>query len=297
MTLTVRAPAKVNLALQVGQRRPDGYHDLTTVFMAVDLFDHVSLDDRSDGRIAVDIGGEGAALVPQNGTDLAGRAAALLKARCGRPDLGARLVVDKAIPVAAGLAGGSADAAATLRGCNALWGLGLADAELAALAAELGADVPFSLLGGVALGTERGDRLAVLPCLGSYHWVFALAEAGLRTPAVFAEYDRLGLAPAAQPLTSLVAALADDDQAAVGAALANDLQPAALSLRPELAETLATGAARDGVLGAVLAGSGPTCAFLCASAGAADEVAASLPSLPQVASTRVARGPAPGATA
>jgi len=200
------------------------------------------------------------------------------------------------------MAGGSADAAAALRACDELWKLGLGDDVLMELAAELGADVPFALLGGVALGVGRGDLLTPLPCQGTYWWVFALAHKGLSTPAVFAKHDELFPGGRHSPMQNnqtslgdLTDALAVGDIAGAGAALTNDLTNAAIALRPEIGETLAAGAALDGVMGAVLDGSGPTCAFLCDTPDAADEVAARLPELPQVASTRVARGPASGA--
>lgn len=295
------AHAKVNLRLRCSPRRPDGYHDLTTVFMAVGLADRLTCAGLP-GRIEVAVYGEGAHLVPPDGTDLAGRAASLLRARYGNPDLGVKLTIDKAIPVAGGMAGGSADAAAALRACNDLWGLGLRDDALMELGAELGADVPFALLGGVALGLGRGDLLTPLPCRGDYQWVFALAEQGLGTKEVFAKYDELfPNGPDCQApddragLDGLAEALAAGDIAATGAALANDLVAAAIALRPQIGETLAAGAALDGVAGAVLDGSGPTCAFLCETTDAADAVAAKLPELPQVASTRLAAGPTAGA--
>lgn len=299
----VGAPAKVNLTLRVGPRRPDGYHQLATVFMAVGLADQVTCTPLDDGRIVVDISGEGAALLPRDGTDLTGRAAALLRARYGHPGLGVHLQVDKAIPVAAGMAGGSADAAAALRGCNDAWDLGVDDDGLDALAAELGADVPFALMGGVAYGLGRGDKLVPLPCTGQYHWVLALAHEGLSTARVFAAHDALVAAVEATGDTphsglaatgNLVVALGIGDAARLGAQLANDLTDAAISLRPELGDTLRAGAAMPGVLGAVLSGSGPTCAFLC-DPDAAEDVAARLPALPQVAGTRLVVGPVGGA--
>jgi len=292
--LVFRAPAKVNLGLCSSSRQPDGYHALVTVFMAVDMADTVTINTMS-GRIEVEISGEGAGLIPADSTDLTGRAAALLRDRFGNPDLGARLVVDKAIPVAGGMAGGSADAAAALRACNELWGLDVTEDDLMALAAELGADVPFALLGGVALGVGHGDVVTPLPAAGSYHWVFALAHQGLRTPEVFAKYDEMFTADhEARPLDNLIEVLTSGDAYLVGCHLVNDLTPAAVALRPEIGETLAFGAGLPGVVGAVLAGSGPTCAFLCETPKAADEAAARLPELPQVASTRVASGPASG---
>ncbi|MCL2782400.1 MAG: 4-(cytidine 5'-diphospho)-2-C-methyl-D-erythritol kinase [Propionibacteriaceae bacterium] len=294
--LIYRAPAKVNLGLRCSSRRPDGYHNLTTVFMAVELIDTLTCTPLP-GRIEVNISGEGAGLIPTDGTDLTGRAAALLRDRFGDPGLGARLVVDKAIPVAGGMAGGSADAAAALRACNDLWSLGVSDDELTGLAIELGADVPFALLGGVALGVGRGDVLTPIPVRGSYHWVFALAHQGLSTPEVFAKYDEITIEPhEARSMDDLIEVLASGDASLIGPHLANELTPAAVALRPEIGETLAFGAALPGVAGAVLDGSGPTCAFLCQTPKAADEAAARLPELPQVMSTRVAGGPALGVT-
>jgi len=295
-TLTYRAPAKVNLGLRCSSRQPDGYHHLTTVFMAVWVADTITCTSLP-GRVEVAVSGEGAGLIPADGTDLTGRAATLLRVRFGNPGMGARLVVDKAIPVAGGMAGGSADAAAALRACNELWNLGVSDDDLTALAAELGADVPFALLGGVALGVGHGDVLTPLPVDGTYHWVFALAHQGLRTPAVFAKYDEMFPGDhEASTLDGLIEVLTSGDASLLGHQLVNELEPAAVALRPEIGETLAFGAALPGVVGAVLSGSGPTCAFLCETPKAADEAAARLPELPQVSSTRVASGPASGVT-
>jgi len=294
--LVFRAPAKVNLGLRCSSRQPDGYHRLTTVFMAVELADTLTVSTLP-GRIEVEISGEGAGLIPTDGTDLTGRAVALLRDRFGDSTMGVRLMVDKAIPVAGGMAGGSADAAAALRACNDLWELGVGDDDLMALATELGADVPFALLGGVALGVRRGDLLTALPGQGMYHWVFALARQGLSTPAVFAKYDEMfSGGHDAGPLDDLIEVLTSGDASQLGPHLVNELTPAAVALRPELGDTLAFGATLPGVVGAVLDGSGPTCAFLCETQEAADEAAARLPGLPQVASTRVAGGPVNGVT-
>ncbi|MCL2783255.1 MAG: 4-(cytidine 5'-diphospho)-2-C-methyl-D-erythritol kinase [Propionibacteriaceae bacterium] len=296
MTL-VHAPAKVNLLLGcLNQPRPDGYHELRTVFMAVNLIDELICETLPNGRIKVVVSGAQAHLVPPDGSDLAGRAAALLRQRLGRQDLGVRLWIHKAIPVAGGMAGGSADAAAALRGCNDLWGLDADNDTLMTLGAELGADVPFALLGGVALGTNRGDQLTPLPVQGIYHWVFALAKRGLSTAAVFRCFDTINHAPSPNVEEPLLAALASGDAIAVGQSLHNDLTDAACHLRPALANTLVLGRQLDGVLGAVLSGSGPTCAFLCESADAATTVAQTLKSLPQVHDARIAVGPAPGTT-
>lgn len=295
--MTARAYAKVNARLSVGPPRADGFHDLVNVFHAVSLFDEVTV--RPAARLSVVVHGRAAGEVPDGPDNLAARAALLLAERTGVTPA-VELVIHKAIPVAGGMAGGSADAAAALVACDALWGTGLEPAELRALGADLGSDVPFALLGGTAVGYGRGERLTPVPASGRFQWVFALAEGGLSTPAVYAECDRLRAAtcvPAAPPVPDdeLIHALAAGDTRAVGARLANDLQDAALSLRPDLAATLAAGRAEDGVLGALVSGSGPTCAFLVDSADRADRVAESLNRSGTCAGAVRADGPAPGA--
>ena len=186
--LTARAPAKLNLQLSVGLLRPDGYHDLATIFHAVSLFDEVTV--RPAGRVTVRVAGEGAGEVPGGRGNLAVRAANALRKAAGIRD-GAEISIGKRIPVAAGLAGGSADAAATLVACNRLWQAGLGPAELSELAALVGSDVPFSLAGGTAVGLGRGEQLSQALVSGRYHWVLAVADAGLATADVYAECDRL----------------------------------------------------------------------------------------------------------
>ena len=204
----------------------------------------------------------------------------------------------KAIPVAGGMAGGSADAAGALVACAALWRTGTPRVELAELAALLGSDVPFALSGGTALGVGRGEQLTPVLSTGEYHWVFALSDRGLATAEVYRELDRMRAdgvpeKPAGPP-DELLDALRAGDCGRVADALANDLQPATLSLRPELADVLAAGA-ELGALGGVVSGSGPTCAFLCAHADAASDLADELDRAGVCASTRVATAPAPGA--
>ncbi|MFF4344338.1 4-(cytidine 5'-diphospho)-2-C-methyl-D-erythritol kinase [Kitasatospora sp. NPDC001540] len=292
-TVTVRAPAKVNLQLAVGARRADGYHPLASVFLAVDRHDLVTAAP-GEG-LTLSVAGEGAG-VPLDRDNLAARAATALAARHGlRPDV--HLHIDKRIPVAGGMAGGSADAAAALLACATLWDTRSTSHELHRLAARLGSDVPFALLGGAALGLGRGDRLTPLPAAGPFHWVLATADGPLPTPAVYAAHDRLrprhprtlGADPA------VLAALRTGDPAALGAALGNDLQPAALHLRPALAATLRTGTAA-GALGATVSGSGPTCAFLAADAPAAARIAAALTTSGTCHRAWTATGPVPGAS-
>ncbi|CAM5467592.1 4-diphosphocytidyl-2-C-methyl-D-erythritol kinase [Streptomyces avidinii] len=292
--VTVRVPAKVNVQLAVGAARPDGFHDLANVFLAVSLYDEVTAT--AAVSLTVTCEGRGADQVPLDHTNLAARAARMLADRAGlAPSV--HLHIAKNIPVAGGMAGGSADGAAALLACDALWGLDTPVDELLSLCAELGSDVPFSLVGGAALGTGRGEILTPVAA-GTSHWVFAVADGGLSTPAVFREFDRLAEGreiPVPQASPALLAALASGDPDALAATLANDLQPAALSLRPSLAATLAAGT-DAGALAALVSGSGPTTAFLVRDEEAASKVAAALEASATCRSTHTATGPAPGAT-
>ncbi|MDN0193771.1 4-(cytidine 5'-diphospho)-2-C-methyl-D-erythritol kinase [Streptomyces sp. S.PNR 29] len=295
MSVTVRVPAKVNVQLAVGAARPDGYHDLANVFLAVGLYDEVTVTPADELRITCE--GPGAEQVPLDRTNLAARAALVLADRHGL-DPAVHIHIAKDIPVAGGMAGGSADGAGALVACDALWGTRASREELLDICAELGSDVPFSLVGGAALGTGRGEKLTALEVGGTFHWVFAMAARGLSTPAVFREFDRLGEGrdipePAAsQPLLD---ALAKGDPDALAAAVSNDLQPAALSLYPELADTLAAGRAA-GALTALVSGSGPTTAFLTRDAESAAKVAEALRTSGTCRTARTAPAPAPGAT-
>ena len=295
MSVTVRVPAKVNVQLAVGAARPDGFHDLANVFLAVGLYDEITVTPADELRVTCD--GPDADQVPLDRTNLAARAAEALAARYGRsPDV--HLHIAKDIPVAGGMAGGSADGAGALVACDALWGTGAGRDELLEICAELGSDVPFSLVGGAALGVGRGERLTPLEVGGTFHWVFAMAGRGLSTPAVFREFDRLGEGTdIPEPVASgeLLAALAKGDPDALAAAVSNDLQPAALSLFPELAGTLAAGRAA-GALTALVSGSGPTTAFLVRDPDSAAAVAQALLASGTCRTVRTASGPAPGAT-
>ncbi|CAK7287996.1 4-(cytidine 5'-diphospho)-2-C-methyl-D-erythritol kinase [Streptomyces sp. RM1] len=295
MSVTVRVPAKVNVQLAVGAARPDGFHDLANVFLAVGLYDEVTVTPADELRVSC--AGPDAAQVPLDHTNLAARAALALAARRGiEPNVHVHIAKD--IPVAGGMAGGSADGAGALLACDALWGTGASRAELLDICAELGSDVPFSLVGGAALGIGRGERLTALEVGGTFHWVFAMAERGLSTPAVFREFDRLAEGrEVPEPVASqdLLDALAKGDADALAAAVTNDLQPAALSLFPELADTLAAGRAA-GSLAALVSGSGPTTAFLTRDAEAAERVAKALRDSGTCRTVRTAAGPVPGAT-
>ncbi|MEU7648967.1 4-(cytidine 5'-diphospho)-2-C-methyl-D-erythritol kinase [Streptomyces huasconensis] len=291
-SVTVRVPAKVNVQLAVGAARPDGFHDLANVFLAVGLHDEVTATPADTLRVTCE--GPGADQVPLDRTNLAARAAELLAARHGiAPDV--HLHIAKDIPVAGGMAGGSADGAAALVACDALWGTHASRAELLDICAELGSDVPFSLVGGAALGTGRGEKLQPLEVGGTFHWVFAVADGGLSTPAVYREFDRLTPdAPAPEASPALLEALRTGDAEALAATVTNDLQPAALSLFPALRATLAAGTAA-GALAALVSGSGPTTAFLTPDAPSAQKVAAALTASGTCRTARVATSPAPGA--
>ncbi|MGR6970931.1 4-(cytidine 5'-diphospho)-2-C-methyl-D-erythritol kinase [Streptomyces cynarae] len=295
MSVRVRVPAKVNVQLAVGGARPDGFHDLANVFLAVGLYDEITVTPADELRVTCS--GPYAAQVPLDRTNLAARAALTLAQRRGL-DPAVHIHIAKDIPVAGGMAGGSADGAGALLACDALWGAGASREELLEICAELGSDVPFSLVGGAALGVGRGEQLTVLEVGGAFHWVFAMAERGLSTPAVFREFDRLNegvLIPEPVASQELLDALVKGDAGALAATLSNDLQPAALSLFPELADTLAAGRAA-GALAGLVSGSGPTTAFLARDAESAARVAEALVASETCSSARVAVSPAPGAT-
>jgi 4-diphosphocytidyl-2-C-methyl-D-erythritol kinase len=333
--VTARAPAKVNLQLAVGPARVHGYHDVFTVYHAVSLFDEVTVSPAE--RDSVVITGEGADNVPADDTNLAARAvAALLRAvGAGAQDSpGVAIRISKRIPVAAGLAGGSADAAAALVACNELWRTGLSQAELCELAAGIGSDVAFGLVGGTAIGVGRGDRVTPALAAGTYHWVLAFATGGLSTAEVYAACDRIrargkaagsasrgeaaaggqaarvkqagrpvragraGPAAPRSPLAldnRLMAALRSGNPAEVGPLLTNDLQRAAISLRPDLRRTLAAGV-EHGALAAIVSGSGPTCAYLARDARHAAGLAVALAGAGVCRTVVHVVGPVPGAS-
>ncbi|MEE1738994.1 4-(cytidine 5'-diphospho)-2-C-methyl-D-erythritol kinase [Streptomyces sp. BE147] len=294
-SVTVRVPAKVNAQLAVGAARPDGFHDLANVFLAVGLYDEVTATPADE--LTVTCSGRDASQVPLDTTNLAARAALALAERHGIAP-GVHLHIDKDIPVAGGMAGGSADGAAALLACDTLWGTRATREELLGICAELGSDVPFSLVGGAALGVGRGERLTPVEVGGTFHWVFAVADGGLSTPAVYGEFDRLTAGtdiPAPAASEALLNALRSGDSGALAAALSNDLQAAALSLRPSLADTLAAGTGA-GALAALVSGSGPTTAFLVADEESARKVADALLGSGTCRNARIAVSPAPGAT-
>jgi len=311
-TVTVRVPAKVNLQLAVGPVRADGYHGVVTVYHAVSLYDEVTVAPAE--RDSVTVTGEGVGSVPTDGGNLAARASAALLRVVGpgaRDAPGLAIRITKRIPVAAGLAGGSADAAAALVACNELWHSGLSQQALTELASGIGSDVAFGLLGGTAIGIGRGEQVTPALTSGSFHWVLAFATGGLSTADVYAAFDRIrspqgsrqgkehkaGSASVSDPApdNALMAALRSGDPAEIGPLLSNDLQPAAISLRPELRRALAAGRELD-ALGAIVSGSGPTCAFLAKNRRHARDLAAALAGAGVCRTVAQVTGPAPGAT-
>jgi 4-diphosphocytidyl-2-C-methyl-D-erythritol kinase len=301
--VVAHAPAKVNVHLAVGPLRRDGFHELQTVYLAVSLFDTVTV--RHAEGLSVTVTGEGTAtsagpdLVPVDRRNLAWQAAELLAQHAGvRPS--AAIEVAKAIPAAAGLAGGSADAAATLVALDALWGTRATRGDLSDLAARLGSDVPFSLHGGVALGAGRGEQLSPVLARWRSDWVLGIAEEGLSTPAVYAELDRLraaGTVPDGRSVADpqpVIAALRSGPPAALGTALSNDLQPAAFQLRPSLRRALAA-ALEAGAVAALVSGSGPTIAALARDEDGAVRLAAAMSGAGVFRTVRAVHGPVPGA--
>ena len=262
--VVARVPAKVNLQLAVGPLGNDGFHEVTTVFQAISLFDDVTVATAPENNgISIQITGQTSTGVPSDSSNLAVKAATLMIKKYDLPnDLNIKL--KKEIPVAGGMAGGSADAAGVIVGLDSLFELGLSRDEMEMVGSKIGADVPFSICGGVAIGTGRGDQITPALFKGSYNWVLALSGQGLATPSVYAECDRLreGLS-ISTPVVSeqLMQALRAGDAKALGKSLSNDLQPAACSLRPALRLVLDVGI-DYGALGGIVSGSGPTVAFL-----------------------------------
>jgi 4-diphosphocytidyl-2-C-methyl-D-erythritol kinase len=295
--VVTRVPGKVNLQLSVGPLGSDGFHEVTTVFQAISLFDDVSVSEGKPGAgVSISISGQTASGVPVDASNLAVRAANLMiKEFEISPDLEIKL--KKEIPVAGGMAGGSADAAGVIVGLDSLFNLGLSRVEMEKIGSQIGSDVPFSISGGVANGTGRGDQITPALAKGSYTWVLALSSQGLSTPAVYQECDRLreGLSIATPQVSeALMQALRAGDANALGKSLLNDLQAAACSLRPALRLVLDVG--NDyGALGGIVSGSGPTVAFLVADEEHAMDLTVALSSSGVVSSLVRAIGPAHGA--
>lgn len=294
-TVTASAPGKLNLHFGVGARGADGYHDVTSIYQAVSLVERVTVSASADRGI--EVSGRDADAVPLDDTNLAWRAARLLAEHTGR-DEGFHISIRKAVPVAGGMGGGSADAAAALVACDALWRTGLGRPQLRELAGALGADVPFALHGGTALGLGRGDELTPVLVRGTYHWVLAISGFGLGVRDVYAEFDRLRSRtahPRPTPVADLLMqSLRSGDAAVLAGSLLNDLQPAALNLAEPLRKVLDLGES-SGSLGGIVSGSGPTIAFLVPGPESALEVSAALTASGLVRRVERVTGPAPGA--
>ncbi|MFP5313489.1 MAG: 4-(cytidine 5'-diphospho)-2-C-methyl-D-erythritol kinase [Actinomycetes bacterium] len=301
-TVRVKAPGKVNVSLAVGPLRPDGYHSVASVYLAVSLYEEVAATSTAAPGITISLSPESTldldeVDIPLDGSNLAYKAAAIM-ADVSEHSTGVHLEITKRVPVAGGMGGGSADAAATLLACDALWNSGLSREELAHLAAELGADVPFSLLGGTAVGLGLGDELSPALAKAQTHWVLVVAGYGLSTPEVYRTLDRLRDAEgitAAEPTAvdpQILTALRSGDAEAVGRVLVNDLQRAAIKLSPALRDTLGTGDAHGAIAG-IVSGSGPTVALLADDPVAAEALAEDLQR--QGLTALAVHGPVPGA--
>ncbi|NCU77971.1 MAG: 4-(cytidine 5'-diphospho)-2-C-methyl-D-erythritol kinase [Actinobacteria bacterium] len=295
--VVARVPAKVNLQLSVGPLGSDGYHEVTTVFQAISLFDDVSVATAPNGNgLSLDISGQTSNGVPADNSNLAIRAAELMIKNYDLP-IDLEIKLKKEIPVAGGMAGGSADAAGVIVGLDSLFELGLSRDEMESVGSKIGSDVPFSICGGVAIGSGRGDQITPALAKGNYFWVLALSGQGLATPSVYQECDRLreGLSIAIPQLSEpLMQALRAGDAKALGKSLTNDLQSAACSLRPALRLVLDVGV-DYGALGGIVSGSGPTVAFLVTDDEHAMDLTVALSASGVVSSVVRATGPVSGA--
>ncbi|MEY3636145.1 MAG: hypothetical protein RL147_574 [Actinomycetota bacterium] len=296
-SVTVRVPAKVNLQLSVGPKESDGYHNLVSVFQAISIFDDITIKLGEPGSgLTISVSGDQTHGVPADANNLAAKVVALISKEYDLK-VDAHIEIKKSIPVAGGMAGGSADAAGTIIGIDYLYSLDMTREEMIEIASKIGSDVPFMLSGGTAIGTGHGDQLTAALSRGTYHWVLAVSTVGLSTPAVYAECDRLrGELEIVEPQTNevLMQSLLAADAPGVGAALVNDLQLAACSLRPALRLVLDVGQ-EYGALGAIVSGSGPTVAFLVADQDSGLDLAVALTSSGVVGSVVQAYGPVAGA--
>ncbi|CAB4563508.1 MAG: 4-(cytidine 5'-diphospho)-2-C-methyl-D-erythritol kinase [Actinobacteria bacterium] len=296
-SVTVRVPAKVNLQLSVGPKEADGYHNLVSVFQAISIFDDITIKLGEPGSgLTISVSGDQTHGVPADANNLAAKAVALISKEYDLT-VDAHIDIKKSIPVAGGMAGGSADAAGTIIGIDYLYSLDMTREEMIEIAAKIGSDVPFMLSGGTAIGTGHGDQLTAALSRGTYHWVLAVSTVGLSTPAVYAECDRLrGELEIVEPQTNevLMQSLLAADAPGVGSALVNDLQLAACSLRPAIRLVLDVGQ-EYGALGSIVSGSGPTVAFLVADQDSGLDLAVALTSSGVVGSVVQAYGPVAGA--
>lgn len=292
--VSVRVPGKINLQLSVGPLQRDGYHELATVFQSVSIFDELTISETDEDGI--EIAAEGKSAIPLGKENLAYKAAELMRKKFDIAT-GLLIKIKKEIPIAGGMAGGSANAGATIVGIDSLFSLGLKRDEMERIGSEIGADVPFTISGGTAIGIGRGDQITPVLSRGSYSWVLALSSSGLSTPAVYKECDRLreGLDISKPHISdSLLQSLSQGDAKALGKSLTNDLQAAACSLKPALRLILDVGM-DYGALGGIVSGSGPTVAFLAESEDHALDLVVALTSSGVVGNVIRVAGPVPGA--
>lgn len=311
--VTAVAPGKVNVSLRVGPAREDGYHEVATLYLAVSLHEEVTAVPRGDSTVTVSISERSAftdvqhrdaesgelvaAAIPVDERNLAHQAATVLRDRLGL-STGVDLIITKNVPVAGGMGGGSADAAATLVACSALWEAGLSKEQLAEIGAELGADVPFAILGGAAVGQGVGDELSPLLARGELHLVVVPSNTGLATPEIYRKLDAMreeqgvrAEEPELDP--DLVRAVCAADAELVATLMANDLQAPAVASLPSLEEMMDAGLV-EGALQGIVSGSGPTVVFLARDAESAGHLATGLQERTDVWAIPVT-GPAPGA--
>ncbi|WP_066371823.1 4-(cytidine 5'-diphospho)-2-C-methyl-D-erythritol kinase [Neobacillus fumarioli] len=251
MKLLVKAPAKINLALDVLHKRPDGYHEVEMIMTTIDLADRVELTLLERDQIHILSHNR---YVPDDQRNLAYQAAELLKRRFSVKK-GVMISIEKSIPVAAGLAGGSSDAAATLRGLNKIWGLGLSLDELAEIGSEIGSDVSFCVYGGTALAKGRGEIITELPAPPTCWVILAKPFIGVSTAEV---YRRLDLNGTRHPnIPEMIEAIKSHDYHKVCQNVGNVLEDVTLKLHPVVAQ-IKDQMKRFGADAVLMSGSGPT---------------------------------------
>ena len=299
-SITASAPGKTNLFFAVGPLQEDGFHEVASVYLALNLREEVTVTPATEWSVSVsgNVSVEQLAAVPTGADNLVVKAAKRVAELAGINAQPVAFAIDKHVPVAGGMGGGSADAAAALVAVNSLWCAGVENQLNETV--DLGADVPFAVSGGIAIGLGRGEKLTAIDGVAELNLVLVTSDQGLSTPAVYKRLDELRAASGQDPKTAapavvpegLVAALKSGDSKALAQLLHNDLQDAALDLRPDLRATIEAGLTAGALTGFV-SGSGPTVAFLAADANQAEELAQRLHAVGHNA--LAASGPAAGA--
>ena len=282
-SVTASAPGKTNLFFAVGPLLPDGFHDVASIYLALDLREEVTVSPAAEWSVSVsgNVSVEQLAAVPTGPENLVVKAAKRVAELAGSDAQPVAFAIDKHVPVAGGMGGGSADAAAALVAVDSLWCTGVSSRLVETV--DLGADVPFAVTGGIAIGLGRGEQLTQITDVPQINLVLVTSDEGLSTPAVYKRLDELraarGIDPAEAPearvAEELILALKSGDAVKIAGLLKNDLQEAALDLRPDLQQTIDAGLAAGALTGFV-SGSGPTVAFLVADANASEEIAQKL---------------------